>query len=85
MIDKLAIFTLEDLEKEIERRKHLKPKMIENPDLAMLKKMLEDYLDGLIDGTICYDDCDFDHYFYEEACKAFYGDKFFDWFNKIIG
>lgn len=73
-----------ELKAEIERRRKEKaaqerPKPVAQPDLSDLTKLCEDHLVEVEEGK---EDEDTAHYIYEEAMKAVFGPKVFDWINK---
>ena len=64
-----------------EREKSEIPKIINAPDLTKITKLCEEYIAQIIkDG----EDSDYEHYIYEEVMTTFYGDKVFDFINKVI-
>jgi hypothetical protein len=60
-----------------------RPKPIENPDLTELIKVCEGHFNTLDKGE-GGDDNDDDHYIYEEALKAIYGENVFDYVNSRL-
>ena len=80
---KLKDFTTEQLEKELERRKIRvePPEMIENPDLEPIIKILNDYVEYINGEGFCEDN-DYPEFIYETVINVFFGEDFWDWFNK---
>jgi hypothetical protein len=79
----LEDLTIEELEKELEKRKKIfddKPKPLEKPDLTGLRICLEEYV-RFIASNDYHEDNDYKHYIYEEAVETFYGRGFWDWLN----
>lgn len=80
-------FTDDELKNELERRKQTKkeheiPKLIENPDLTVMKKALTHYINYIVENGHEEKDCEY--WIYETAVKTFFGDNTFDWINKNI-
>ena len=57
------------------------PKIINAPDLTKLIKLCEEYIAQITEDG---EDSDYEHYIYEEVMTTFYGDKVFDFINKVI-
>lgn len=84
MLDNLSI---EELEKELKRRKEEErknkiPKLLEtlDPNHEFIKLCVK-YINDIAKNGNKEDD-DTDHYIYEEALKYLFGDNVFDWINK---
>lgn len=72
-----------DLEKELKRRKSERkaaPKPIDNPDFASLREVVVRFINQCVEDQFQHDDMK--AFIYEEAVKAVYGEKFFEWRNK---
>ena len=75
-----------ELEYEIARRKKAReagerPRPLANPDLKRLIATTESHIESMETGEY-HEDNDDAHYIYEEALKAVYGPKVFEWINK---
>ena len=70
-------FTTEELQVELDRRKKRRPYPMVNPNLTKLKKLCDEYIDAVINGKSV--DSDYDHFIYEAAIQAIYGENIFDW------
>ena len=78
----LIDYTEKELQDEMKRRKGKKrPQQIVQPNWSNVIATVEASLDEM-EKKDSYFDEDNEHYVWEEVCKALYGDKFFDWFNK---
>lgn len=66
-------------ERERQKKAGAKPKPIANPDYKRLVQCLEAGMEEIAERGYSKD---FDHYVFEEAMKAVYGPKVFDWYNK---
>ena len=75
---------VDDLSEELSKlqaqlKKKESPKIIKNPDLTRLEKLLKDYIEAIIkEGGMK----DIKHWVYEEAMEALYGKTIWDWVNK---
>jgi hypothetical protein len=82
MNKRLEDASIEELEKEIEKRKKRKtarPKPKENPDFSNLVQECEDVLDEFEKNG--YIDEDTDHYMYEAIMTRVYGESVWNWLN----
>ncbi len=62
----------------------LRPGLISNPDLTDLECATEEYMNALESGE-GYVDEDLEHFIFEEAMKAFYGENVFEhYINKKL-
>lgn len=80
----LENYSIEQLEKELEKRKHeknKKPEMLINLDFSFLVKVCQEYIDNTHEN---YYEEDLQHYIFEEAMKACYGKDIFNWINEKI-
>jgi hypothetical protein len=57
------------------------PKMIQEPDIQKLKRMLTEYM-NYIQSSEFYEDNEYPRHIYEAVMVSFYGPKFFEWYNK---
>lgn len=55
-----------------------KPKQLDRPDFEALKKLCGDYM-TFLDSEDYHEDNDYDHYIYEAAMQAIYGEKVWDY------
>lgn len=83
----ISEFTVEELQEEISRRKEKerlanKPQPLVNPDLIRLKRVVGQYIEEIYNEV--YGDSDISNYIFEEAVKAIYGKKIFNWINKNV-
>ena len=67
------------LRRENEEKASAKPKAISDPPFTNLRKMCQDYIDGLANDG--YVDDDLDHYIFETAMTTLYGDDVWKWIN----
>lgn len=80
----------EDLKAELERREKEKaagprPKPLAKPDFSAVLAMFETQLAEMEKGEVHDDDySEFQHYVFENVAKAIYGDKYFQWTNKVL-
>lgn len=58
-----------------------RPMPLENPDFTSLIKNLESTMDQVVSGDY-HEDNDDSYYLWEDAMKAVYGEKVFNWWNK---
>jgi len=58
----------------------IKPTLKENPDLAALRKLINEYID-YIDSDEYHEDNDYRYYIYEAAIEAYLGVEFWGWLN----
>jgi hypothetical protein len=73
--------SIDELEEELERRKHnLPPTPIAQPNFGPLQKMIIESINESIRDKS--EDEDFEHYVHEAAIEAVYGKGFWDWYNK---
>ena len=74
-------YTIEELQKEIDRRKKIeeKPKLINEPDLSKLKTLAEIYIEGLAGSPRIVVGKSYKHQFYVICMKTFYGEEIFEW------
>jgi len=85
----LENFTIESLQKEIDRRvrmnkiKTLAPKMKENPNFADVMNIAQGIVDEILDGSYHIDNNDA-IWIYEEVMIACFGEGVFDWVNNIV-
>lgn len=80
-MSELSKFSSEDLLKELQNRKHIKPTPLVNPDFSKLKVICQRQLDELETGD---DDGETEHYVYEEAMEAVFGENIWDYINEKI-
>lgn len=77
-----------ELKNELEKRKIEKakaqaerPKVKDNPDLTDLIQVCQEYVEGCINKDL---DEDQEHWIFEEAMKAVFGPKIFEFTNKHL-
>ena len=58
-----------------------RPRPVENPDFSVLISQLENTMDRIVNGDY-HEDNDDDHYCWEEAMTAVYGEDVWDWWRK---
>jgi hypothetical protein len=84
----LKLFSIEDMEREIERRKELTdidiPTPMETIDTKSIVRICHQYINEIVTGTCDHEDCDCTHYIFEATMKAVYGDNIFRWVNENI-
>ena len=69
-----------ELEQKRREQELATPKPVENPDWSGVQEMCQEVIDSLAkDGW--YDD-DMDHYIFEGAMQAVFGEDVFTWMNK---
>jgi len=68
-----------DAPKNFEDVSGRKPKPLENPDFSGLKRQVEEHLDSIANKTDREDD---DHYIYEAAVTAVFGNDVWTYINK---
>ena len=76
----LDLYTTEELEKELRKRKMEKPKMLEVPNINLIRQSVQEYIDYVDSAEYCEDN-DREHYIFEDAIVAFYGNKIWKWHN----
>ena len=88
MTTKMENFTIESLQKELDRRvkmnriKTLAPKMKKNPDFTTVMEMAQDIVDDVVNDEHSYmNEVD---YIYEEVMISCFGKDFFHWYNKMM-
>jgi hypothetical protein len=60
----------------------MKPTLKANIDLEKLKEMCQDYIDELDEPDVCEDVVgEQEHYIFEEALRALFGEDVFNWVN----
>ncbi len=59
-------------------RKPICPDLIKNPDISNIKELAIDYMLG----DCLHEDCDCEHYIYEEVIEAFFGKDAWNYINK---
>jgi len=84
MTDKFEVFTDEQLDAEIKRRKKKeekasRPVPLENPDFSGLIEVLEDTISTMADPEKFSEDDE--HWAYEAAMEAVYGKSVWPWVN----
>jgi len=83
----INLISIEDLQAELDRRneqakKDSIPKLIDNPDLTLLKKTVEENMQSILEGDRREDR--YESYIYQEAMVAYYGKLFFDWKDDYV-
>lgn len=82
----LEKYTDEELRAEMDRREKEKDKKPEPKEEIDWSKLIECVKEGV---TILdeegYEQNDFEHYVFEAAMTAVYGDEIWDWWNKKLG
>lgn len=86
-MDKLEEFDTVQLEAELERRKQEEkrrnmPRRLDNPDWSAVEKMCEEYINALAWNGRPPKDAD--HYIYEAAMTAVFGNGVWVWINKRL-
>lgn len=79
----LSKITTDDLQRELTRRateSSKPPPPLEHPDFTALREMVINGINEAAEEE--HQDEDFEHYVYEEAVIAVYGENFFAWRNK---
>ena len=82
-------YSEDELYNELERRRKIEkvkvqaetPKVKDNPELTDLIQVCQEYVDGCINNNL---DEDQEHWIFEEAMKAIFGDKIFQFTNKHL-
>lgn len=77
----LSNISIEDLEKEIEKRKNVKiysPKIKSDIDYSRIISETESHVGRVLEGTAREDD---DHYIYETVMETIYGKEYWEWHN----
>lgn len=79
-------YSIEELEKAIEIKKQIQnmtiPKIVDHPTFDKLQKCCESYIQEIMDkGGV---DSNSDHYIFECAMEAYYGNDIFKWINKKV-
>lgn len=82
----IALLSDEDLKNELKRREEERklqeiPKRFMNPNFAVLHKLLDDYMETLVENDEMRDGI---NYIYECVMTTFYGRDVFDWINDQI-
>ena len=65
-----------DVTKEVQR-----PTPVENPDFSSLIEILEESMNEIVAGSYNSNNHDDEHFVWEEAMQAVYGDDVFDWWK----
>ena len=60
----------------------MRPKIIKCPDLDILKKACEEYMD-YIHSPKYHSDNDYPHFIFEDCMKTMYGEDIFKYLNKL--
>ncbi len=85
MID-LSKVPIEDLKKELERRKGEVPSQVQNPDFTEVVRECARYVQVVAepetDDSPCVDDIE--HAIFEEAISAVYGEDVWNWINERL-
>lgn len=71
--------SIEELEDELRIRHLPPPKMVEHPDLSVVKKHCEGHMDNLEHDRRPEES--FSHYLYEAVMEAYYGKDVWEWIN----
>jgi len=65
-----------------DEQKEQKPQMLPDPDFTALRRLCQEYIDRAdVEGGNFVEDNDDDHYIYEAAIEAFFGEGVWDWLN----
>lgn len=78
-------FTDNELQMELDRRKNMRenlPLELKKPDYSALHKSVVAYLEALAENGL--EDNDTEHYIFETAVEAVYGEGVWDFVNSII-
>lgn len=68
--------------KSLTRRKMYKPLQLKDPDFTELKKICQEYIDSYADNGFVDDDLE--HYIFEEALKAIFGEHVWQWIKEYM-
>lgn len=81
----LGSWTAEELQAEVDRRKEeerqqVKPKLLDEPDIASLQQLCEKYISDEYNDQADIED--WQQWFYEGILNAFFGNVVWDWLDQ---